>query len=165
MTTRIRLPPFSRSRRITGAHKFYVQLEGATGVCQPLIRRQNLPVSTTGHGKVQRIQGPERRVHSSDPLPGLHKIPVFDCRDLIQCMGHVGTEEVLNPLGIFFRQFAPPHFLCQRRVHLHVCQPANDGRSKSTKPLLHPSAEWLGAVVRRQNACVDVLGQYRFSSR
>ena len=110
MTTRPRLPPFFRSRRIAGAHQFYVQLERATGVCHPLIRRQNLPVSTTGHGKVQRIQGPERRVHSSDPLPGLHKIPVFDCRDLIQYMGHVGAKEVLHPLGIFFRQFAPRTF-------------------------------------------------------
>ncbi|MCS4151298.1 hypothetical protein GGP95_001813 [Salinibacter ruber] len=110
MTTRIRLPPFSQSRRITGAHQFYVQLERGTGVRQPPIRRQNLPVSTMGHGKVQRIQGPERRVPSSDPLPGLHEIPVFDCRNLIQCMGHVGTEEVLHPLGIFFRQFAPRTF-------------------------------------------------------
>ncbi|MCS3638907.1 hypothetical protein GGQ09_002895 [Salinibacter ruber] len=110
MTTRVRLPPFSRSRRITGTHKFYVQLERGTGVRQPPIRRQNLPVSTMGHGKVQRIQGPERRVPSSDPLPGLHEIPVFDCRNLIQCMGHVGTEEVLHPLGIFFRQFAPRTF-------------------------------------------------------
>ncbi|MCS3632220.1 hypothetical protein GGP55_002836 [Salinibacter ruber] len=110
MTTRVRLPPFSRSRRITGTHQFYVQLERGTGVRQPPIRRQNLPVSTMGHGKVQRIQGPERRVPSSDPLPGLHEIPVFDCRNLIQCMGHVGTEEVLHPLGIFFRQFAPRTF-------------------------------------------------------
>ncbi|MCS4142386.1 hypothetical protein GGQ15_002784 [Salinibacter ruber] len=35
---------------------------------------------------------------------------MFDCRNLIQCMGHVGTEEVLHPLGIFFRQFAPRTF-------------------------------------------------------
>lgn len=83
MTTRIRLPPVSLSIRITGAHQFYVQLERATGVCHPLIRRQNLQTSTMGHGKVQRIQG---------------------------------TEEVLHPLGIFFCQFAPPHFLRQRRV-------------------------------------------------
>nr|WP_237701890.1 hypothetical protein [Salinibacter ruber] len=110
MTTRVRLPPFSRSRRITGTHQFYVQLERGTGVRQPPIRRQNLPVSTMGHGKVQRIQGPERRVPSSDPLPGLHEIPVFDCRDLIQYMGHVGAKEVLHPLGIFFRQFAPRTF-------------------------------------------------------
>lgn len=111
-----------------------------------------------GHGKVQRIQSPERRVHSSDPLPGLHKIPVFGCRDLIQYMGHVGTEEVLNPLGIFFRQFAPPHFLCQRRVHLHVGQPTQNRRAKRTKSLLGSFDEGLGVVVPTAWNCEGIHG-------
>ena len=132
---------------------------------RPPIRRQNLQISTMGHGKVQRIKGSEHRVHSSDPLSGLNEISVFDCRDLVQCMGHVGAEEFLNPLGILFRQFTLPHLLRQRRMQLDVGQPTHNRRAKRTKPLLGSFAEGLRAVISHQNAGVDVLGQYRSSSR
>ena len=132
---------------------------------QDLIGRQDMQLVAVSGRKVKCIQRTQCCRPLGHPLTRPENVGILNRHHVVQPPITVVSKQLLHPLCIFVRQLVTAHLLCERGVQLYIREPADYGRIECPNPTLGLFAKRLRAVVRYQDTCVDVGGQYRSSVR